>query len=344
MNNVDFCADKWKFYDKIYVVDYIKHKEIFVIEKDPAISVIIPLYNAEKYVIEAIQSIENQTFKNWELIIIDDCSSDNSFNVVKNYIEEKGDKIRLYRHLNNCGISFTRNEGIEMSRGKYVAFLDDDDVSVDDRLEVLYDYFQSYPSCDVVGGRTDVVDSTLNSLILTTNYIDSEEELKMRFMFHNNFCNCETMMKKDFLLKYGIKYEDKFYGLEDFRFWTKCEKFTDIKMIDKVLLKHRISNSNETLKIKQYYDIFRFQRYNMILKEYILSLGFKLTDLELSYFLGGFVENWDRKISVFLYDKLNRVYDRMCYLIKEGNVIVKNTELFYNVCHSYDYTLRNVLP
>lgn len=92
------------------------------------ISVIMPLYNNEKYVIEAIQSVINQTYKDWELIIINDASTDNSKFVVQNFLEKEKDNRLIFIDLKeNKGVSFARNLGMRKAKGEYISFLDSDD-------------------------------------------------------------------------------------------------------------------------------------------------------------------------------------------------------------------------
>ena len=100
----------------------------------PAVSVIMPVYNAGRFVEDAIRSVMHQTLVSWELIVIDDCSCDDSF--LKAAQLAGGDpRIQLLRNPVNSGVSFTRNRGLELARGKYVAFLDSDDVWHPEKLE-----------------------------------------------------------------------------------------------------------------------------------------------------------------------------------------------------------------
>src|SRR5690606_14593316 len=109
----------------------------------PAVSIITPAYNAEKYIEKTIESIQAQTFKDYEHIIIDDCSSDRTSAIIKRYA--RGDpKIRLIKHSSNTGASVARNDGIEIAQGEYITFVDGDDFVVDDMLEVLYDNATTY--------------------------------------------------------------------------------------------------------------------------------------------------------------------------------------------------------
>lgn len=98
------------------------------------ISVLLPSYNHESFLSEAIESVLNQTFRDFEFIIIDDCSSDNSREIIK-YYKERDERIKIYFHNENRGIARTQNELIDKAQGKFIAFLNSDDVWNKDKLE-----------------------------------------------------------------------------------------------------------------------------------------------------------------------------------------------------------------
>ena len=116
----------------------------------PCVSVIVPMYNAEKYIGELLESLLAQTLKNFELIIVDDCSTDKSRDIVKGYQSKFNGRLTLMRLQDNSGGPSTpRNKGLEMSRGKYIFFMDNDDVILENALEDLY-YLAEQFNADVV--------------------------------------------------------------------------------------------------------------------------------------------------------------------------------------------------
>lgn len=102
--------------------------------KNDLISVIIPVYNAEKFLKQTINTVLQQTYKNWELILVDDKSTDNSIEIISKYIE-KNKNIRLIKNESNSGAAMSRNKGIDVANGKYIAFLDADDLWEKEKLE-----------------------------------------------------------------------------------------------------------------------------------------------------------------------------------------------------------------
>lgn len=105
------------------------------------VSIIMPLFNASKYIAEAIDSVLLQTYKNWELIIVDDCSSDDSFVIAKLYADKDG-RIKLFKQDRNSGAAKTRNKALDLARGRYISFLDADDLWVSKRLEIQVEMMQ----------------------------------------------------------------------------------------------------------------------------------------------------------------------------------------------------------
>lgn len=119
----------------------------------PLVSVIVPMYNTELYVDELIESVLAQTLENFELIIVDDCSTDKSCAVVESYIPKSGGRLRLTKMFKNSGgPSLPRNRGLELSRGKYIFFMDNDDALISNALEKLYEIAEKYQA-DVLNCR-----------------------------------------------------------------------------------------------------------------------------------------------------------------------------------------------
>jgi teichuronic acid biosynthesis glycosyltransferase TuaG len=107
------------------------------------VSVITPLYNGSLFISQAIESVLKQTYDNWEMIIIDDCSTDDSVNIVDKYIQNDS-RIKLIKFNKNKGPALARNSGIKIAKGRYIAFLDSDDVWVDKKLQVQIDYMHKH--------------------------------------------------------------------------------------------------------------------------------------------------------------------------------------------------------
>jgi len=121
----------------------------------PEISVIMPAHNSKKFLRESVESILNQTFKDFELIIINDCSTDSSLRIIKSY---KDKRIKLINNKKNLGTVKSRNVGLKAAKGKYIAILDSDDISYPKRLEIQFNYLENNPHIFLVGSSAIYMD------------------------------------------------------------------------------------------------------------------------------------------------------------------------------------------
>src|SRR5690606_10581123 len=110
-----------------------------------------PVFNRELYLAEAIESILNQTYSNFEFIIINDGSSDKTEEIILEY-QEKDKRIKYYKNEENIGNNRTRNNGTKLARGKFIAIMDSDDIAVPDRLETQFNYLEKHPEIGIIGG------------------------------------------------------------------------------------------------------------------------------------------------------------------------------------------------
>ena len=123
-------------------------------EHRPQVSVIMPVFNGEKYLNEAVDSILDQRFRDFEFIIINDGSVDNTSKILDSYSDGR---IRLIERENR-GFAHSLNEGIQLAKGRYIARMDADDVALENRLQLQYEFMESYPGVDILGGQADIID------------------------------------------------------------------------------------------------------------------------------------------------------------------------------------------
>ena len=139
----------------------------------------MPVYNAEKFLAEAIDSILQQSFSDFEFIIIDDCSTDSSVAIIESY---KDARIRLYRNNVNSGISYSLNRGIELATTELIARMDADDVSYPQRLQIQYDYLLAHPECAMV--------SSLARMITEEKGVIRIDDFKSELYYYNLTFSC----------------------------------------------------------------------------------------------------------------------------------------------------------
>jgi len=214
----------------------------------PEVSIILPSYNYENYIGKTIDSVLNQSYPNWELIIIDDGSMDNSLDVIKRY---KDKRIHLFTQKNK-GVSSTLNRGIRNSSGKYICFLDADDKYHPDKLDAQVEYMNS--GFDIVTTQVQVIDdkdeeSPIEHFKMTWNLYDKKEifgeDRVANFLYKNYFCKSSLMIRKELFNKYGY-FDPRLITAYDLDLWLRMIPSAKITRIDKILTYYRWHDKNET--------------------------------------------------------------------------------------------------
>lgn len=209
------------------------------------VSVIMPVYNSRKYLAPAIESILHQTHTNLELIIIDDCSSDDSLEIAESY-QIRDNRVRIIANSKNKKQAYCRNIGIELSSGDYIAFLDSDDIACENRIQLQLEYLQNNPDCVGCGSHGEYIDKDGN---LSGRYITPPVNYPLikaeAFFGDNPFIQSSMMLRKDILNKYNLRYDESYGGIaEDYQFWLQILK-NDLKLlnINKPLVYYRFGDN-----------------------------------------------------------------------------------------------------
>lgn len=200
----------------------------------PEITVFMPVYNAEKYLRESIESVLSQTYQDFEFLIIDDGSIDRSRDIIQSY---RDDRI-IFKALNHNFID-TLNKGLEIADGKYVARMDADDIMLPERLQVQYEYMESNPDVDACGGYIEFIDYKDCQLKRPT----SPDELLTTLILYSPIANPTSMIRKKRIVDNKIRYQHKYIYAEDYKFWTEVAKYGKLANIPQVLLKYRTSKT-----------------------------------------------------------------------------------------------------
>jgi len=214
----------------------------------PEVSIILPSYNYERYINKAIDSVLDQSFNNWELIIIDDGSKDNSVDVIRKYQDKR---IHLYIQKNQ-GVSKTLNKGLKLSKGKYICFLDADDKYHPDKLMSQINSMDS--GFDIVTTKVEAIDendekSPFEHFNVSWNLYNQDEIFGKNKIFYflqkNYFCKSSLMIKKVLFDKYGY-FNPQLITAYDLELWLKIIPYAKINRLDNVLTYYRWHDKNET--------------------------------------------------------------------------------------------------
>ena len=200
------------------------------------ISVIVPVYNVKKYVRQCLESILKQTFQDFEIIVVDDCSTDGSFSVCQQISELAGGKIRLLKQPRNMGVATARNAGMSVARGAYIAFVDGDDMLVPNALQILYEVARKWKA-DVVhtglwyefsddGGQMKPATQEMCPPTQEIAYLPKNLPARIQAWITSSILAsaCGKLFHRDFLLMHGLQFSAEVYYGEDalFVFQAVC--------------------------------------------------------------------------------------------------------------------------
>ncbi len=223
----------------------------------PKISVIIPTYNCAEYLPGAIDSVLNQSFRDFEIIIVDDGSIDNTKSVVANYIHSHPDKIK-YFYQSNSGVAATRNMGIRESKGDYIAFLDSDDIWLPNKLELQTKALDANPDIALVYSDTEMFDGniTIRKSLCRSNYhpknsfrwkifqapFDDGTIIKgniFQDLLSGNLIAVSSVMVRKECLDSVRNFDSNFKTVEDFELWLRISERYPVIFINKLTTKYR---------------------------------------------------------------------------------------------------------
>lgn len=211
---------------------------------NPKISVIMSSYNRTQYIKEAIESILNQTYQDFELIIIDDCSKKETQDVIEKYAQND-ERIIFLKNDRNIGQALTRNRGLEIAKGDYIAILDDDDISLPTRFEKQVEYMDKNP--DIILSGTDI--ETFGGNEISSSWVDlfDPEIISVLINFYNPFCASTLIFRNDFIKEHNIKYDNSVCHVEDYDLYRQVlAAGGKISNLPQVLVKYRVHKQSVT--------------------------------------------------------------------------------------------------
>ncbi len=207
---------------------------------NPTVSIIMPIYKTAAYLKEAVDSILNQTFTDFELIALNDGSPDNAEEVMDRYNDS-----RIVRHKgeHNVGLSNILNIGIEMARGKYIARMDSDDISLPKRLECQVSFLELHPEIDLVSVGMQLFGERDEVWIRESN----PEKVKINALFHSPVLHASSMWRKESFEKHHLRFSQEMVPAEDYDMWTRA-LICGLSLVNlpEVLYKYRIYSTQAT--------------------------------------------------------------------------------------------------
>lgn len=227
----------------------------------PLVSILMPCYNVEKYVEESLNSILNQTYRNMEIVVINDCSTDSTGEILERMAQQDS-RIRLISNEENLKLIKTLNKGIKLCKGDYIARMDADDISLPARIEKEVRFLESHKDHDIVStqfyafrsenpGKRDRHYSPLH-----------DNELRAYLLFKSGICHPAVMIRKRVFTELGLSFGEEYLHVEDYALWSEAIYKTKIANLSEALLlyrvhKHQVSSLHEDLQTENKKRVFK---------------------------------------------------------------------------------------
>lgn len=210
------------------------------LNSNPKITVIMPVYNCELYVKTAVESILNQTFTDFEFLIIDDASTDETLSILKSCIDSR---ITIIEKPVNSGYTNSLNYGLKIAKGEYIARMDGDDISYRDRFAKQLDFMEANPNVVVCGTTYKILGNDKNIKIP-----EYHEEIKIKLLSGNCIAHPTVMIRKSKLDEFSIQYDITREPAEDYDMWIRLLEFGELHNLQDVLLEYRVYNNQVSRK------------------------------------------------------------------------------------------------
>lgn len=240
--------------------------------KTPLLSVVMPVYNAAPYLPKAIDSVLSQTFKDFELIIVDDASTDASYTILQKYAKRYPKRIIVLQNKTNMKQAVTVTRAIEKARGEYIARMDADDISLPTRFEKQIEYLKNNPKTVAIGTQCTIID-VKGKVVGKRSYPESFDDIyKYIFKF------CPVLQPTFMIARKRLPYNFEYFGQKmnsienvELLFIFRLFKYGKVENLSESLLKYRVHNTNTSLKnIKEIFVLTLLSRIKSV-----ISYGYK---------------------------------------------------------------------
>jgi len=229
----------------------------------PLVSVLVSVYNGENFLGKAIESLVNQTYKNIEIIIVNDGSTDRTEEIIRSYMK-KDERIILIENNKNIGISKSKNKALAIARGKYIAILGADDIAFPERIQTQVEFMESHAEIGVLSGNACIIDEAGN-IQRQTNYPESHELIHWTMLIRTSpVCDTSVMFRKE-IDNEPVFYDENYSVAEDFELWSRLIDKTRFQNL-RLPLVYVCDRKDSITKLKQ--DLLK--KYSIIIRKRML--------------------------------------------------------------------------
>ncbi|UCH15261.1 MAG: glycosyltransferase, partial [Bacteroidales bacterium] len=202
------------------------------------VSIIMPVYNGEKYLKDAVNSVLEQSYKEFELIIIDDCSTDTTSQILAEY-EKMDSRIKVYYNNKNLGVSKSLNLALNMAKGMFIARIDSDDVWFKEKLRKQIEHLANNPSTYLLGTAKKVINESGNIINTKEKQFFAYAQIKRQILKNNLFCHSSVIFRRSILNDAGY-YNERFLNSEDYEFWIRVLAKRKAEILPEPLVYYRL--------------------------------------------------------------------------------------------------------
>ena len=217
--------------------------------RKPKVTVLMPIYNGETYLKQAIESILKQTFSDFEFLIINDGSIDASVDIIQSI---KDNRIRVVHNESNLSLVPTLNKGLELSRGEYVVRMDCDDISLPERLDKQVAFMDHYQEVGVCGTWMRKIGITQGQIFKRPT---DDASIRCGMLFNNMLLHPSVIIRKKLIDDFSFRYDSHFKHAEDYELWIRCSEHASLANINEVLLEYRWHEGNISNRFKNEQDL-----------------------------------------------------------------------------------------
>ncbi len=235
--------------------------------EQPLVSIAMPVYNAELFIQKTIESVLKQTYANFELILINDASQDRSKEIIHSFSDCR---IRYIENTENLGIVKTRNKCIQYAKGKYIAVLDNDDITLPSRLAKQVEFLESNKDYGICGSFYEIIDGE-GKVVSKIKLPATNSQIKTFLLFNNCFCNSSVMIKSE-LIKEQM-YPEGFDMIEDYYFLHSISKSTKLSNLPLYITQYRVHGKNVSIEKLDGMRSLRIKMDSLILNDLKISFS-----------------------------------------------------------------------
>lgn len=293
----------------------------------PLVTVLMPVYNGESYLCEAIESILQQSYTNFEFLILNDGSSDRSEEIIRSYTDSR---IRLINNATNMQLIATLNRGLDQAQGKYIVRMDADDISLPQRIERQVEWLEKNPEYGLVGSWFEDFNGT--DTIRTIKYSSDDTHIRIRHLYQTHIAHPTAVLRKSVIDKHNLRFDPDFVHGEDYAFWVQMSAYCKLSNYPEMLVRKRDHPQNVSNKYAQ----IQSDTCARVKQEQFRQMGLGVSRNEIELYTRFANPDWtfskdEMEMMYILLEKMARENERTSFISK-GALKTYLAEKWFHLC------------